>query len=82
MLDPAIEAELESKLVAVYKADMKMHLAKEELRNSIRDAICDMLPKDSDKDDIIKAAKTIKAYNVLDNREKKRVVSMVWNMMN
>ena len=81
-LDPAIEAELEAKYIAVNKADMKLHLARVELRNAVVDAICSILSKDSDKDEIIKAAKTIKAFNVLDLKERKAVIDLVWNTLN
>ena len=82
MLDPEIESELESKSVAVNKANMKLHLAKVELREVVCNAICSMLPSDSDKDEIIKAAKTINAYNAFDLKEKKKIVDMVWQALN
>ena len=82
MLAPNIEVELEAKLVDVNKADMKLHLARLALQDTVCDAICSMLPKDSDKDEIVKAARTIKAYNVLDLKEKKKVVDSVWQTLN
>lgn len=82
MLDPNIEADLEAKLIAVNKADMKLHLAKLDLRDAVCDAICSMLPKDSDRDDIVKAAKTLKVFNTFDVKEKKTIVDTVWNALN
>jgi hypothetical protein len=73
-IDPNIEAELEAKLIEVNKADMKLHLAKRELESSIIDAVCSLLPRDSDKDEIIKAAKTINAYRALEMKEKKAIM--------
>lgn len=81
-LDPTIEAELEAKYIAVNKADMKLHLARVELRNAVVNAICSMLPKDSDKDEIVRVTKAIKAFNALDLKERKVVIDLVWNALN
>ena len=81
-IDPNIETELEAKLIEVNKADMKLHLAKRELESAICDAICSMLHKDADKDEVIKAARSVKAYNALEMKEKKAIVNIVWNRLN
>ena len=81
-IDYATEADLELKLIVVNKADMKLHLAKLELKDALCDAICSILPKDSDRDEIVKAAKTIKAYSALDLKEKKKIVDIVWQTLN
>jgi hypothetical protein len=80
--DPNIEANLESKLIAVSKADMKLHLAKLELRDAICDALCSALPKESEVDDIIESARSIKVYKTLDRREKNMVVKAVYERLN
>ena len=81
-LDANVEVELEAKLVAVNKADMKLHLARLELRDAVCDAICSVLPKDSDRDDIVKAAKAIKVFNTFEMKEKKAIIDSVWNTLN
>lgn len=81
-LDSDMEKDIEAKVIEINKLDTKLHLAKLALRDAICEAICSMLPNESDRNDIAKAARMIRAYNLLDLKEKKAVVDMVWNRLN
>ena len=81
-LDAKTEAALEAKVVEINKFDMRLHVAKRELLNMICDALCQMLPSESEPEAIAKAAKSIKAYKVLDSFDKKKVVKLVYERLN
>jgi hypothetical protein len=81
-LDTNTEANLEAKYIAVNKADMKLHLAKLELRDAVCEALCSILPKDAEMDEIIRTARTIVVYQRMDKNDKKKIVKLVYERLN
>jgi hypothetical protein len=81
-LDPKVEAAIEAKVVEINKLDMKLHVAKRELFTMICDALCYVLPKESEVDEISKAARSIKAYKLLDSFDKRKVIKLVYCGLN
>jgi hypothetical protein len=81
-LDPKTKAELEAKVIEINKFDMRLHVAKRELFTMICDALCAILPKESEVDEISKAARSIKAYKLLDSFDKRKVIKLVYYRLN
>lgn len=80
--DPDIDTNLESKLVAVNKADMKLHLAKIELRDSICDALCSVLSKDAEIDEILDAVRSVNICRRMNKQEKGMIAKIVYERLN
>lgn len=80
--DPQVENDIESKLVAVNKADMKLHLAKLELRDVICEALCSVLPRYAEIDDILDAARELRVYKILNKQERNAIVKIVYEQLN
>ena len=81
-LDSKTEAELEAKLIEINKLDMKLHVARRDLMDSVCDALFEMLPRESEVDDVIKAAKSLKVFKTFDNADKKKIIKIVHDRLN